>query len=414
MEIKLKKSFAANVPADEYDVRQIKKALNRLGYYMPYEKTGITGIPDPAVFAALKSFQKDQELRATGAAKPDDETISKLESEATKKKGGKYVWRTVGDERVREGHAAFNGTIRDLVDSPDPGEEFNCRCWADFEAAEQESSLSTPNPRSIFSPLQLDEQLTITKRQEIDEKTSAVQYDATGRMISPTQSEKEAKKEESSASLPAPAGKKSDRTYSNTDLLEHYKNGTGALVTITPEEMNNVPVFKDGIAKNRNSFEQSIVTGKVKGDAGTFDSPFKEKIENMKDGETIILDKNKPGKGDYWDQDIKTRDFLMKGDITGALALGDVKLRSEGQLKAERNGDKIYITGNIDHKVHNEEYNFNAEDWALKHWRDMEKKGAKPFPIKGNRKDKVEGVLTIKGGKIIDQNFKWIPADQGR
>ena len=131
MKIKLNKSFAANAPADEYDVRQIKKALNRLGYYTPYEKTGITGIPDTAVFAALKSFQKDQGLRATGTAKPDDETVAKLEQEATKKKSGKYIWRTVGDEKVREGHAAFNGTIRDLADSPDPGEEFNCRCWAE-------------------------------------------------------------------------------------------------------------------------------------------------------------------------------------------------------------------------------------------------------------------------------------------
>jgi hypothetical protein len=30
---------------------------------------------------------------------------------------------------VRAEHAAFNRTVRDWADSPDPGEEFNCRCW---------------------------------------------------------------------------------------------------------------------------------------------------------------------------------------------------------------------------------------------------------------------------------------------
>lgn len=117
----------------EFDVKQIKKALNRLGYYQPYEKTGITGIPDANVFSALKSFQKDNGLQATGTARPGDETVSKLSNEAGKKKSGKYIWRTVGDDKVRGAHATLNGAVRDLADSPDPGEEFNCRCWSDFK-----------------------------------------------------------------------------------------------------------------------------------------------------------------------------------------------------------------------------------------------------------------------------------------
>jgi SPP1 gp7 family putative phage head morphogenesis protein len=131
MNIKLNKPFAANSAVDEFDVRQMKKALNRLGYYQPYEKTGITDIPDAGVFSALKSFQKDQGLQATGTARPGDETVSKLSSEAGKKKSGKYIWRTVGDSKVRDSHAELDGTVRDLADSPDPGEEFNCRCWAE-------------------------------------------------------------------------------------------------------------------------------------------------------------------------------------------------------------------------------------------------------------------------------------------
>lgn len=116
---------------DEFDVKQMKKALNRLGYYQPYAKVGITGIPDAGVFTALQSFQKDQGLQATGAAKPGDDTVSKLSQEASNKRSGKYIWRTTGDNKVRPGHAALSGTIRDLAESPDPGEEFNCRCWAE-------------------------------------------------------------------------------------------------------------------------------------------------------------------------------------------------------------------------------------------------------------------------------------------
>lgn len=132
MKIKLNKPFAANSAVDEFDVKQIKKALNRLGYYQPFEKVGVTGIPDAGVFEGLKSFQKDHGLQATGTARPRDETISKLGNEAGKKKKRKYIWRTVGDSKVRSSHAALDGTVRDLSDSPDPGEEFNCRCWAEF------------------------------------------------------------------------------------------------------------------------------------------------------------------------------------------------------------------------------------------------------------------------------------------
>jgi peptidoglycan hydrolase-like protein with peptidoglycan-binding domain len=131
MTIKLSKPFSPNSKVDEYDVRQIKKALNRLGYYQPYEKTGITGIPDREVFEALKEFQKDNGLRPTGETKPGDETIQTLDEEVTKIPDGYYIWRTVGDDKVRDSHAALDGAICAWSDSPTPGEDFNCRCWAE-------------------------------------------------------------------------------------------------------------------------------------------------------------------------------------------------------------------------------------------------------------------------------------------
>lgn len=131
MKIELSKPFASNSIVEEYDVIQMKKALNRLGYYQPYEKVGITSIADQGVFDALKKFQKDNGLPATGAAKPDDQTVDTLNKEASKTPEGQYIWRTVEDDKVRGSHAQYNRTIRDWNDSPDPGEDFNCRCWAE-------------------------------------------------------------------------------------------------------------------------------------------------------------------------------------------------------------------------------------------------------------------------------------------
>lgn len=131
MKIELSQPFAANGKVDEFDVKQMKKALNRLGYYQPYEKVGITGMADAGVFDALKAFQKDRGLAASGVAKPDDETIRALNKETAKTPQGQYIWRTVEDQKVRKGHAEFNRTVRDWNDDPDPGEEFNCRCWAE-------------------------------------------------------------------------------------------------------------------------------------------------------------------------------------------------------------------------------------------------------------------------------------------
>lgn len=135
MKLKLSAPLARNSAANEYDVKQVKKALNRLGYYTPYEKTGITGIPDDAVFTALKAFQKDQGLSATGTAKPDDETVRALNEAQENQPEGCYIWCTVGDDKVRDSHADREGQ-EFCWDNPPvgghPGEEINCRCWAEL------------------------------------------------------------------------------------------------------------------------------------------------------------------------------------------------------------------------------------------------------------------------------------------
>ena len=43
----------------------------------------------------------------------------------------KYVWATVGDDKVRPEHEALDGEVRTWYDTPRPGEEYGCRCHAE-------------------------------------------------------------------------------------------------------------------------------------------------------------------------------------------------------------------------------------------------------------------------------------------
>jgi hypothetical protein len=132
MKIHLTQPFASNSEADSFDVRQLKRALNRLVYYTPYEKVGVSDIPDREIFAALKSFQNDHGLLATGEAKSNDETIKTMNNELSNQGDeGHYIWRTVDDDKVRGAHAKLNGKLRSWSDTPTPAEEYNCRCWAE-------------------------------------------------------------------------------------------------------------------------------------------------------------------------------------------------------------------------------------------------------------------------------------------
>lgn len=55
------------------------------------------------------------------------------------KDSGQYIWRTVQDDKVRGAHAARAGKIFSWTNPPEgghPGEDYNCRCWAEVISAE--------------------------------------------------------------------------------------------------------------------------------------------------------------------------------------------------------------------------------------------------------------------------------------
>jgi hypothetical protein len=152
VKLKLNKPFASNSKVDEYDVRQVKCVLNRLGYYFPPKDSGITGIADRMIFVAIAQFQKERKLRSTGAIKPGDDTEQALNKsqEGQEKNGGAYIWHTMQDDKVREEHAMREGGRFTWDNPPDdghPGEPYNCRCWAQQVSDEEIESEEVPPPK---------------------------------------------------------------------------------------------------------------------------------------------------------------------------------------------------------------------------------------------------------------------------
>ena len=60
----------------------------------------------------------------------------------------RYTWRTMGDERVRESHAAKDGKVFEWSDPPadtgNPGEDIQCRCYAEPILADLIPSITGP------------------------------------------------------------------------------------------------------------------------------------------------------------------------------------------------------------------------------------------------------------------------------
>lgn len=133
MTFNLNKPVASDVATDEGDIRQLKVFLNRFGYYTPDKAIGMNGIPDRAMFEAVKVFQKGWGIPASGQIRPGDETENAIRemAESKKAKPKTYIWRSVGDDKVREEHAALDGIERSFDEEPTPGSDPNCRCWAE-------------------------------------------------------------------------------------------------------------------------------------------------------------------------------------------------------------------------------------------------------------------------------------------
>lgn len=182
---KLNHAIADNVTTEPEDVLAAKHFLHDMGFYQPPE-WGMTPYPDHTLIDSIRDFQAFNGLRVDGVMKPGgetEETIRQAHSVArrlqglgrhgdtllahitpaearmlkaqggagtrnpatgllefnktgndSEKKEGEYIWHTVGDGKVRSSHADRDGKIFSWNDPPDgghPGEDYNCRCWAE-------------------------------------------------------------------------------------------------------------------------------------------------------------------------------------------------------------------------------------------------------------------------------------------
>ena len=63
-----------------------------------------------------------------------DEQMTAVHTAMKAAQTGRYIWRTVGDEKVRSSHAVNDGRIFSWDEPPPtghPGEDHNCRCFAE-------------------------------------------------------------------------------------------------------------------------------------------------------------------------------------------------------------------------------------------------------------------------------------------
>lgn len=361
MKIVLRQPLAANSAADSYDVRQIKSALNRLGYYQPLDTVGITDMTDRAMFEAITAYQRASGLPATGQLRPDDATIDRLNRDLSAAPAGFYIWRTVRDGKTRTAHAALDGQIRAWSDSPDPTEDFNCRCWA--------------------------------------EPVRAVQYQAKKGLT------EEGQKALDKAKRDLSSFEKDDYSLA-ARFLRNYLEQTEGDITLNINDLNKSPVLLEALAKNRSLFEKTIIG---KGDT-SISQKISTYITSLPDGGGFEFN-------DYWDADIKKDDVLYglgnilfgrDGDFYNAF--GSVKIRSNGNFRLYRVREIIRVEGKVTHSL-DDTYDFNSDgldEYAFKDYRLLADKGyAKTFKVHWQMAQPVTGVLTFRHGKIYTGSFNW-------
>ncbi len=137
LELKVNGPVGRISPADPDDARELGRTLNHLGYFSPDPRTGfIPARAESLLFEALQKFQHDHGIFPSGAVRPGDDTVKAINKALREnaESGRAYVWRTVGDGKVRSAHAAHAGKIfrwNENIDGGHPGEDYNCRCWAE-------------------------------------------------------------------------------------------------------------------------------------------------------------------------------------------------------------------------------------------------------------------------------------------
>lgn len=127
------KAMASLLATNSYQKLTIEGAINR---YAPPNENNVENY--------LKSIERQTGfLRSTPMNNLSKDNLLNLAKAMAKHEGNmsgkkrlvpryeKYVWVTVGDDKVRPEHEALDGEVRTWYDTPHPGEEYGCRCHAE-------------------------------------------------------------------------------------------------------------------------------------------------------------------------------------------------------------------------------------------------------------------------------------------
>ena len=126
-------AMAGLLATNSYQNLTIEGAINR---YAPPNENNVedylksierqTGFPRST---PMNNLSKDNLLKLAKAMRKHEGNISGKKRSVSKHE--KYVWVTVGDDKVRPEHEILDGEVRTWYDTPHPGEEYGCRCHAE-------------------------------------------------------------------------------------------------------------------------------------------------------------------------------------------------------------------------------------------------------------------------------------------
>lgn len=126
-------AMASLLATNSYQKLTIEGAINR---YAPPNENNVenylksieiqTGFPRST---PMNNLSKDNLLHLAKAMAKHEGNLSGKKRLVPKHE--KYIWVTVGDDKVRPEHEALDGEVRTWYDTPHPGEEYGCRCHAE-------------------------------------------------------------------------------------------------------------------------------------------------------------------------------------------------------------------------------------------------------------------------------------------
>jgi hypothetical protein len=187
--------------------------------------------------------------------------------------------------------------------------------------------------------------------------------------------------------------------------LEHFLSGDGTTKNFTREEARTYRPIRKGEIENRKRFGEQSFLGKTR------NAKLNKKIKSIKDGETIQFPEN-------WVIDHGPKEFrkdLEGRDRNFALGFGRTKLKSKGKFSATRNGNRVEITGVVNHNW-SDSYDFHrpqAGSFDAKILTDA--KIGKEFDMGSKWQQRVSATVRVKeNGELELEGTKWEDVDDTR